>query len=94
MKAGNEKIERIKTLGGGDVGRKAWKEEAGYHTKSLVETNTLRFKLMFRNRFRSRQLESQKKELDVKLFIMNMTSQKGMMPKVKSENRREVHNHL
>ena len=40
---------------------------------------------MVGNRFRYRQLESQKKELDVKSFIMNLISQKGMMPKVKSK---------
>ena len=76
-----------KKLGGGDVGRKTWKEEAGCHTRSLVETNIFRFKLMFGNRFRSRQLESQKKELDVKSFIMNMISQKELVPRVNSEKR-------
>jgi len=50
-----------------------------------AKTNISRFKLMFGNRFRSRQLESQKKELDVKSFLMNMISQKGMVPRVKPE---------
>ena len=42
---------------------------------------------MFESRVRYRQLESQKKELDVKSFIMHLISQKGMMPGVKSEKR-------
>jgi len=40
---------------------------------------------MFGNHFHFRQLESQKKELYVKSFIMNMIPQKGMVPRAKSE---------
>ena len=40
---------------------------------------------MFGNRFRSSQLESKKKELDVKSFIMNLISSKAIALRVKAE---------
>jgi hypothetical protein len=46
-----------------DVGRKLWKKLKGYHQRSLGETAMFRFKQLFGNNLRSRNLNSQKAEV-------------------------------
>ncbi len=44
---GNEAIDTLSVLGGDDEARKKWKQEVGYHHRSLVETFFCRHKTIF-----------------------------------------------
>ena len=61
----NQGMKRIRELGNYQQAHKEWREEEGYHTRSLTETGMFRFKTMFEERFRSTIIENQKVELYV-----------------------------
>jgi len=59
-------------------GRKKWKEESGYHKRSLAETAVSRIKTIFGEKLRSRTLENQKTEAHLRLSILNRMTKMGM----------------
>jgi hypothetical protein len=60
------------------VGRKRWKEEAGYHRRSLAETAVFRFKTIFGNTLSSRTRSRQIVEARIKCAALNRMTQLGM----------------
>jgi hypothetical protein len=60
------------------VGRKRWKEEVGYHRRSLAETAMFRFKTIFGNTLSTRTLARQVIEVRVKGAALNRMTQLGM----------------
>ncbi len=66
-------IQKIKT-----VGRVQWKQEIGYHRRSLVETLMYRYKTILGDRLSSRKKETQTTEILVKLDVLNQMIELGM----------------
>ena len=64
-------IARIRMLGNDQDARKQWKKEAGYHQRSLSETNMYRFKTTFSDRLQHRKFENQVTEAVIKVNILN-----------------------
>ena len=62
----DENLRRIRK-----VGRSAWKEEIGYHRRSLAETTMFRFKTAFGGKLSSRKLTRQANELKVQCLVLN-----------------------
>lgn len=60
------------------VGRKRWKEEVGYHRRSLAETAMFRFKIIFGNTLSTRTLARQVIEARIKCAALNRMTQRGM----------------
>lgn len=60
------------------IGRKKWKQEAGYHRRSLAETAVFRFKIIFGNTLSTRTLSRQITEARVKSVALNRMTQLGM----------------
>ena len=52
-------------------GRKKWKEEAGYHRRSLAETTVFRYKVTFGDKLHSRKMENQFTEMFIKCAALN-----------------------
>lgn len=61
-----------------EVGRKQWKEEVGYHKRSLVETNMFRLKSPFGDKLRCRTIKNQTAELTIRAMILNIWTNKWM----------------
>ena len=59
-------------------GRKKWKEEIGYHIRSLAETAMFRIKNAFGDKLKNRLLETQKTETILRTKILNHFTQLGM----------------
>lgn len=53
------------------VGRAAWKQESGYHRRSLAETTMFRLKVTFGGRVRSRSFDNQAVELFLQCAALN-----------------------
>jgi hypothetical protein len=62
-------IRRIQELG--DEGRSLWKQEVGYHRRSLVETLMFRYKIILGDRLTARKEQNQVTEVRIKLDILN-----------------------
>jgi hypothetical protein len=60
------------------VGRQRWKQEVGYHRRSLAETAVFRFKLIFGNTLMARSLPRQITEAHVKAAALNRMTRLGM----------------
>lgn len=60
------------------VGRKRWKQETGYHRRSLVETAVFRFKITFGNTLSARTLPRQITEARIKCAALNRMTHLGM----------------
>jgi Transposase DDE domain len=60
------------------VGRKAWKRESGYHTRSLAETGVFRLKTIFGGHLASRRPERQAAEGAVRCRALNIMTRLGM----------------
>jgi hypothetical protein len=60
------------------VGRRRWKQESGYHRRSLAETAVFRFKIIFGNTLRARTLPRQITEARIKGAALNRMTQLGM----------------
>lgn len=76
----NQFVERID-----QIGRAAWKKEAGYHRRSLSETAMFRYKTIFGPIHYSRFLETQIQENKMKIKALNQMTAHGMpisQPKV------------
>lgn len=55
-----------------EVGRAKWKEEVGYHKRSLAETNMFRQKSPFGDRLRSKTIKNQVAEVKIRAMILNI----------------------
>lgn len=60
------------------VGRKRWKQETGYHRRSLAETAVFRFKTIFGNTLSARTLPRQITEARIKGAALNRMTQLGL----------------
>lgn len=71
--ARDENLRRVR-----QVGRQKWKEESGYHRRSLAETAMFRFKSIFGDKLRARVFESQAAEAFLRCAALNRMTQLGM----------------
>ena len=78
MEARNNAVLGILELGGDEEGRKLWKKLTGYHRRSLAETAMFRFKQLFGNNLRSRNLKKQRAETRAKCEALNVMTKLGM----------------
>ena len=69
----DENLRRIRK-----VGRKRWKQESGYHRRSLAETAMFRVKTIFGSYLQARKLPQQKVEAKVKCAALNRMTHLGM----------------
>ena len=60
------------------VGRKAWKQESGYHRRSLAETAVMRQKLIFGEKVAARSFNGQAAQLLVRCAALNRMTELGM----------------
>jgi Transposase DDE domain len=60
------------------LGRKQWKQESGYHRRSLAETAIFRLKTIFGATLRSRSFAQQATELFLRATALNRMTQLGM----------------
>ena len=60
------------------MGRKRWKENAGYHRRSLAETAVFRIKTLFGRQLNSRIFEHQATETFIRCAVLNRFSHLGM----------------
>ena len=77
----NKNLERID-----EVGRQQWKQESGYHRRSLAETTMFRFKTIFGGALRRRLFNNQAVELFLKCAALNQMIQLGKPDSYKVEN--------
>ncbi|MEO8356605.1 MAG: IS5 family transposase [Chloroflexota bacterium] len=59
-------------------GRKSWKEESGYHIRSLAETTMFRLKTIFDDRLSARLLETQMTQASIRCLALNKMTHLGM----------------
>ena len=59
-------------------GRKEWKQNSGYHTRSLVETTMFRLKTIFGDDLSARRLETQTTQALVRCAALNKMTHLGM----------------
>jgi hypothetical protein len=59
-------------------GRKKWKQEVGYHRRSLAETTVFRYKTIFGDKSQSRKIENQFVEMFIKCATLNRMTHLGM----------------
>jgi hypothetical protein len=71
--ARDENLRRIRR-----IGRAAWKEESGYHRRSLGETARFRMKTIFGGGIASRRPEQQAKEVGIRCRALNIMTHQGM----------------
>lgn len=69
----DENLRRIRA-----VGKKRWKEEVGYHRRSLGETAMFRMKMVFGERVSARGFEGQAAQMLVRCAALNRMTQMGM----------------
>ena len=67
------------------IGRKAWKQQCGYHRRSIAENAMFRYKTIFGARLRARLFESQRVEAILGCIILNRMLILGM-PKAEKVN--------
>jgi IS5 family transposase len=77
----NRTLERID-----EVGRQQWKQESGYHRRSLAETTMFRFKTIFGGLMRRRLFDNQPAEIFLKCAALNRMIQLGKPNSYKVEN--------
>jgi len=69
----NVAIKRI-----GEIGKKEWKKEVGYHRRSLSETAMSRYKTIHGNKLYSRTFRKQRTENSIKIKVLNIMTAQGM----------------
>ena len=69
----DEDLRRIR-----QVGRKGWKEESGYHRRSLAETAMFRMKTIFGSGVSSRSDEQRATEVGIRCRAFNIMTHQGM----------------
>ena len=72
-----------------EVGRAQWKEELGYHKRSIAETNMFRQKSPFGDRLKSRTIKNQVAEIKIRAMILNIWTN-IWMPKYTRTNRNKT----
>jgi len=81
-KHGNTKAERLKRDENlrsiRKQGRKEWKQESGYHVRSLAETTMFRLKTIFGDELSARLLETQTTQALVRCAALNKMTHLGM----------------
>ena len=81
-KHGNSKAERLKRDENLRAirkdGRKAWKENSGYHVRSLAETTMFRLKTIFGNGLSARLIETQTTQALIRCMALNKMTHLGM----------------
>lgn len=60
------------------LGRKRWKQEVGYHRRSLAETAMYRMKSCFGNQLKNRELPNQRTEARLRCKILNRFTRLGL----------------
>jgi hypothetical protein len=60
------------------LGRRGWKEQIGYHRRSLVETSISRLKRAFGTRLKNKRFENQQTETRLRCKLLNRFTQLGM----------------
>ena len=65
-------------------GQSAWKEQSGYHRRSLVETAFYRYKQLFGDKLAARCFENQQTEALLKCHLLNQITSLGMPDSVAS----------
>ena len=78
MESRNEAIKRIRK-----VGRKKWKQEIGYHKRSLAEVAMFRYKTIIGDKISSRKFENEKIEVRIGCKILNKLTALGMPVSIK-----------
>jgi hypothetical protein len=76
LKERDDAIQRIKEFG--EEGRAKWKEEIGYHQRSLVETHMFRHKTILGDRLTARKRATQTTEVAIKCDVLNRMTGLGM----------------
>lgn len=76
LKERDDAIQRIKELG--EEGRAKWKQEIGYHQRSLVETHMFRHKTILGDRLTARKQTTQATEVAIKCDVLNRMIELGM----------------
>jgi IS5 family transposase len=71
----DEAIRRIR-----QIGRKAWKQECGYHRRSLAETTMFRLKYVLGSSTRARSFEGQSAEILTRCKILNVMMMRRRNP--------------
>ena len=71
--ARDENLRRIR-----QIGRAAWKEESGYHERSLGETAMFRLKTIFGSGVSSRKDEQRATEVGIRCRALNLMTHQGM----------------
>ncbi len=61
-----------------EVGREEWKNESGYHKRSLAETTMCRWKTIFGDHTRSRTLDRQQTDMRIMWRMLNIMTSLGM----------------
>ena len=74
----NAVVKRIK-----EIGREQWKIESGYHWRSLAETTMCRFKTIFGDHTRSRNLDRQATDVRIQCRMLNIMTALGMPQSVR-----------
>lgn len=69
----DENLRRIR-----QVGRKKWKQEVGYHRRSLAETQMYRLKTIFGERVSARKFEGQATQMLLRCAALNRMTHLGM----------------
>ena len=64
--ARDENLRRLR-----QVGRAQWKEESGYHRRSLAETTMFRIKTIFGDKLSARSFEAQAREAFIRCAALN-----------------------
>jgi hypothetical protein len=59
-------------------GRRRWKQEVGYHRRSLAETTVYRVKQTFGDRLKNRRLLTPRSEARIRCKKLNRFTQQGM----------------
>jgi hypothetical protein len=68
--------ENVRTIR--QMGRKRWKEESGYHRRSLAQTAISRYKRIIGDKLRAREFCRQAKEAFVGVLLLNRMTALGM----------------
>src|SRR4028118_1636403 len=81
-----QELQELQELAGGSKSKKReewarqrWKEESGYHRRSLVETAVFRLKTIFGDKLSSRGCEAQAHEIFLRCAALNRMTHLGMM---------------
>ncbi|KAA6338943.1 hypothetical protein EZS27_013100 [termite gut metagenome] len=69
----NEAVSQIQ-----EQGAKAWKEQQGYHRRSLNEVVMFRYKTIFSGELNARTMDNQTTEVKLKCLLLNKFKEIGM----------------